>query len=129
MFKIRPHSPHDPAKRAGRLRQRHGLIVKGKRISCPPHYDYEHGFPLIRSLRASAQQSTSVLFSFVLSLLIVAGSFAIRQSKTILARSCEAGRALFTVCRPFHGGHLDRCERSPSVSLSIVLSTGDKISA
>src|SRR5437764_7913193 len=73
-------------KRAGRLRQRHGLIVKGKRISCPPHYappnndydpphhDYEHGFPLIRSLRASAQRSTSVLFSFVLSLLIVAGS-------------------------------------------------------
>jgi hypothetical protein len=30
------------------------------------------------------------LFSFVLSLLIVAGSFAIRQSKTILARSYEA---------------------------------------
>jgi hypothetical protein len=66
----------DPAKRADRLRQRHGLIVKGKRISCPPHYappnndydpphhDYEHGFPLIRSLRASTQRSTSVLFSF-----------------------------------------------------------------
>src|SRR5512132_1800086 len=82
----------------GRLRQRHGLIVKGKRISCPPHYappnndydpphhDYEHGFPLIRSLRASTQRSTSVLFSFVPCLLIVAGSFAIRQSKTILAR-------------------------------------------
>jgi hypothetical protein len=69
------------------LRQRHGLIVKGKRISCPPHHDYEHGFPLIRSLRASAQQSTSVLFSFVLSLLIVAGSSAVRQSKTILGRS------------------------------------------
>src|SRR5678815_5936529 len=81
----------------GRLRQRHGLIVKGKRISCPPHYappnndydpphhDYEHGFPLIRSLRASIQRSTSVLFSFVLSLLIVVGSFAIRQSKTILS--------------------------------------------
>src|SRR6266566_6958799 len=81
MFKIRPHSPHDPVKRAGRLRQRHGLIVKGKRISCPPHYappnndydpphhDYEHDFPLIRSLRASVQRSTSVLFSFVLSLL------------------------------------------------------------
>src|SRR6266404_2999338 len=97
MFKIRPHSPHDPAKRAGRLRQCHGLIVKGKRISCPPHYaapnndydpphhDYEHGFPLIRSLPASAQRSTSVLFSFVLSLLIVAGSSVIRQSKTILA--------------------------------------------
>src|ERR1700730_1138880 len=75
----------DPAKRAGRLRQRYGLIVKGKRISCPPHHDYEHGFPLIRSLRASAQRSTSVLFSFVLSLLIVAGSFAIRQSKTLYA--------------------------------------------
>jgi hypothetical protein len=69
----------DPAKRTGRLRQRHGLIVKGKRISCPPHYvppnndydpphhDYEHGFPLIRNLRASTQRSTSVLFSFVLS--------------------------------------------------------------
>jgi hypothetical protein len=41
---------------------------------------------LIRTLRASAQRSTSVLFSFVLSLLIMAGSFAIRQSKTILAR-------------------------------------------
>src|SRR6266478_4925694 len=91
----------DPVKRADRLRQRHGLIVKGKRISCPPHYappnndydpphhDYEHGFPLIRSLRASTQRSTSVLFSFVLSLLIVAGSFAIRQSKTILARSVK----------------------------------------
>src|SRR5438445_12774899 len=98
MFKIRPHSPHDPAKRAGRLRQRHGLIVKGKRISCPPHYappnndydpphhDYEHGFPLIRSLRASAQRSTSVLFSFVFSLLIVAASFPIRQSKTVLGQ-------------------------------------------
>ena len=74
----------------GRLRQRHGLIVKGKRISCPPHYappnnDYEHGFPLIRSLRASAQRSTSGLFSFVLSLLIMAGSFTVRQSKTILS--------------------------------------------
>jgi hypothetical protein len=68
------------------LRQRQGLIVKGKRISRPPHHDYEHGFPLIRSLRASAQRSTSVLFSFVLSLLIVARSFAIRQSKTILGR-------------------------------------------
>jgi hypothetical protein len=88
------------AARAGRLRQRYGLIVKGKRISCPPpqhllirvalpvqEYDYEHGFPLIRSLRASTQRSTSVLFSFVLSLLIVAGSFAIRQLKTILRRS------------------------------------------
>src|SRR5437667_4203402 len=69
----------------------------GKRISCPPHcappnndydpphHDYEHGFPLIRSLPASAQRSTSVLFSFVLSLLIVAGSSVIRQSKKILA--------------------------------------------
>src|SRR5438067_9009320 len=95
----------DPEKRAGRLRQRHGLIVKGKRISCPPHYappnndydpphhDYEHGFPLIRSLRASTQRSTSVLFSFVLSLLIVAGSFAIRQSKTRPERSCAAWRS------------------------------------
>jgi len=65
----------DPAKRADRLRQRHGLIVKGKRISCPPHYappnndydpprhDYEHGFPLIRNLRASAQRSASILVS------------------------------------------------------------------
>jgi len=79
------------------LRQRHGLIVKGKRISCPPqygppnndydppHHDREHGFPLIRSLRASTQRSTSVLFSFVLSLFIVVGLFALRQSKTILA--------------------------------------------
>ena len=91
-------------RRAGRLRQRHGLIVKGKRISCPPHYaplnndydpprhDYEHGFPLIRSLRASTQRSTSVLFSFVLSLLIVAGSFAIRQSETILATHRKSDR-------------------------------------
>ena len=84
-----------PVKRAGRLRQRHGLIVKGKRISCPPpqhllvrvalpvqEYDYEHGFPLIRSLRASTQRSTSVLFSFVLSLLIVAGSFAIWEAES-----------------------------------------------
>jgi hypothetical protein len=61
------------------LRQRHG---------------FEHDFPLIRSLQASAQRSTSVLFSFELSLLIVAGSFAIRQSKTILARYYEAGRWL-----------------------------------
>ena len=82
----------------GRLRH-HGLIVKGKRISCPPHYappnndydpphhDYEHGFPLIRSLRASTQRSTSVLFSFVLCLLIVAGSFAIRQSEPDVSAS------------------------------------------
>ena len=70
-----------------------GLIVKGKRISCPPHYDYEHGFPLIRSLQASTQRSTSVLFSFALSLLIVAGSFAIRQSKTRPERSCAAWRS------------------------------------
>ena len=68
---------------AGRLGQRHGLIIKGKRISSPPQYGhrdlqgvprrlgerhgFEHGFPLTRSLRASAQRSTSVLFSFVLS--------------------------------------------------------------
>jgi len=83
----------DPVKRADRLRQRHGLIVKGKRISCPrhyappnndydpPHHGYEHGFPLIRSLRALTQRSTSVLFSFVLSLLIVAGSFAVPAIK------------------------------------------------
>jgi hypothetical protein len=69
------------------LRQRHELMVKGKRISCPPHHDYEHGFPWIRSLRASAQRSTSVLFSFVLPLLIMAGSFAVRQPKTRAARS------------------------------------------
>ena len=80
-----PHPPfkfaflRDPVKPSGRLRQRHGLIVKGKRISCPPHYaapnndyapphhDYEHGFPLIDSLRTSVQRSTSVLFSFVFS--------------------------------------------------------------
>src|SRR6266487_3391753 len=71
-----------PQKRAGRLRQRHdGLIVKGKRIPCPPHHDYEHGFPLIRSLRASAQRSKSVLFSFVLSLLIVAESSVMRGNQ------------------------------------------------
>jgi hypothetical protein len=38
------------------------------------------------------------LFSFVLSLLIVAGPFAIRQSKTILARSCEAGGGFVAIC-------------------------------
>jgi hypothetical protein len=58
------------------LRQRHG---------------FEHGFPLIRSPRASAQRSTSVLLSFVLSLLIVAASFAIRQSKTNLADHAYGG--------------------------------------
>jgi hypothetical protein len=79
--------------------------VKGKRISCPPQYGhrgpqgvprrlgeshcFEHGFPLIRSLRASTQRSTSVLFSFVLSL-IVAASFTIRQSNTI--RNSRAAR-------------------------------------
>ena len=50
----------------------------------------------IRSLRASTQRSTSVLFSFVLSLLIVAASSGIRQSKTILARSCAALTRLLT---------------------------------
>jgi hypothetical protein len=64
----------------------HGLVVKGKRTSCPPQQCYrdparrtvgtlrqrhdfaEHRFPLTRSLQASVQRSTSVLFSFVLSL-------------------------------------------------------------
>ena len=66
-------------------RQRQGLIIKGKRRSCPPQYGHqdphwvprrlrlrqrqrrgsEHGFPLIRSLRASVPRSTSVLLSFV----------------------------------------------------------------
>ena len=80
------------------------LAVKGKRISCPPqyallnndgdsrHHHSGHGFPLIRSPRASTQPSTSVLFSFVLSLLIVAGSFATRQSKMIGARPLSSGR-------------------------------------
>jgi hypothetical protein len=52
-------------------------FVKGKRIWYRPqssHRDparglrqrlgFEHGFPLMRSLRASAQRSTSALFSF-----------------------------------------------------------------
>jgi len=87
-------SPRSSGNR-GRLGQRHGLIIKGKRRSCLSQYGHrdrtrgrlrqrhgsEHGFPLIRSLRASAQRSTSVLFSFVLSL-IVAASFTLRQSKT-----------------------------------------------
>jgi hypothetical protein len=65
--------------------QRHGSVVKSKRISCPPQYGHRDlqgfprrlgerhvfrkpsVFPLIRSLRASAQPSTSVSFSFVLS--------------------------------------------------------------
>jgi hypothetical protein len=42
---------------------------------------------LIRSLRVSTQRSTSVLFSFVLCLLIVAGSFAIRQSEPDVSAS------------------------------------------
>jgi len=42
-------------------------------------HGFEHGFPLIRSLRASAPRSTSVLFSFVVSLLIVAGQAAEHQ--------------------------------------------------
>jgi hypothetical protein len=44
-------------------------------------HGFEHGFPLIRSLRASARRSTSELFSFVLSLLIVAGPFAFVDQK------------------------------------------------
>ena len=63
--------------------QRHGSVVKGKRISSPPQYDprdpqgvprrlgesycFDRDFPLIRSLRASAQRSASVSFSFALS--------------------------------------------------------------
>ena len=57
------------------------ISIKGKRRSCLSQYGhrdrtrgrlrqrhcFEHGFPLIRSLRGSAQRSTSVLFSFVLS--------------------------------------------------------------
>jgi hypothetical protein len=65
---------------------------------------FEHGFPLIRSLRASAQRSTLVLFSFVLSLLIVAESLAVRQSETILARSWEREKGVFcqeTVMKSF----------------------------
>ena len=111
--------------------QHHGLVVKGKRISCPPQYRYrdpatrsgrlrlrhgfEHRFPLIRSLRASTQRSTSVLFSFVLSLLIMAGSFAIRRSKTILARSCEAGRDFST--RPLEDGAPSHAIKSQTKSM------------
>ena len=91
------------------------LIVKGKRISYRPqssHLDpakwpgrFEHGFPLMRSLRALAPRSTSVMFSFVLSLLIVAAPFAIRQSKTILAQSCAALARLFTcACKSRYRG-------------------------
>jgi len=110
-------------------------IVKGKRISCRPRYHYRdpakerggrlrqrHGFergglPLIRSsLRASAQRSTSVLFSFVLSLLIVAGLFAIWQSKTILAPFSEASRWLHRLVRWFHSPLIDRM--NPGMSSS-----------
>ncbi len=65
----------------GRVKATPWFIVKGKRISCPPQYGYrdhakragrlrqrhgfEHGFPSIRSPRASAQGSTTVLFSFL----------------------------------------------------------------
>jgi len=60
------------------------VAVKDTRISFPRQYGhrdrqavprrlgerdrFEHGSPLIRNLRASAQRSTSVLFSFALSL-------------------------------------------------------------
>lgn len=59
-----------------------------------PRHGFEHRFSLIRSLRASAQRSTPVLFSFVLSLWIVAGPLGIRQSKTILVRSSDAKRRI-----------------------------------
>jgi hypothetical protein len=108
------------------LRQRDSVIVKGKRISCPPqygppnndydppHHDYEHGFPLIRSLRASTQRSTSVLFSFVLSLLIVARRSVIRQSKTILARSAATISAFSVALETWHGrGVRQRMEKQP----------------
>ena len=75
------------------LRRRYRPVDIRHQIAAHLHHDYEHGFPLIRSLRASAQRSRSVLFSFVLSFLIVGGSFVIRQSKTILARFGEAGKA------------------------------------
>jgi hypothetical protein len=68
----------DPAKRADRLRQRHGLIVKGKRISCPPHYalpnndydplhhDYEHGFPAgVDSQPASISPTIKISIIFI----------------------------------------------------------------
>jgi hypothetical protein len=81
--RIKTHSRVILRSGRGYMGQRHGLIVKGKRISCPPQYGhrdlqgvprrlrerhgFEHRFPLIRSLRASVQRSTSVLFSFVVS--------------------------------------------------------------
>jgi hypothetical protein len=58
----------------------------------------EHGFPLIRSLRASAQRSTSVLFSFVLSLLIVAGSFRHPAIKNDFGAAHPLAQSLY------HGG-------------------------
>jgi hypothetical protein len=57
------------------LRQRHG---------------FQHGFPLIRSLRASAQRSTSVLFSFCSSLVEMWPDHSpSANQKTILA--CRVG--------------------------------------
>src|SRR5436190_21989267 len=95
----------DPVKRARQIGATPWLIIKGTRISCPPQYGhrgpqgvprtlgekhgFEHGFPLIRSLRASAQRLTSVLFSFVHSS-IVAASFTIRQSKRVTVASMNS---------------------------------------
>jgi hypothetical protein len=58
-------------------------------------HGFEHGFPLIRSLRASVQQSTSVLFSFALSLLIVAGTIRHPAIKTISSRILGGGLRQF----------------------------------
>jgi len=74
-------------------------------------HGFGHGFPLIRSLRASAQPSTSVLFSFVLSL-IVAASFTIRQSKTILGHSCGVKNVRLRGKRERWVSALDREERT-----------------
>jgi hypothetical protein len=71
-------------------------------------HDFEHGFPLIRSLRASAQRSTSVLFSFVLSV-DCGRTISIRRSKTILARSCEAHRISVSGCQTWSGERLRLC--------------------
>jgi hypothetical protein len=61
------------------------------------HLGFEHGFPLIRSLRASAQRSTSVLFSFVFS--VDCGRIICHPAiKTILGKSILP---LFELARAF----------------------------
>lgn len=105
------------ANQAGRFGGKANSFVKGKRIPCPPlcghrdlqavprklgaHHSFEHPFPLIRSLRASVQWPTPVLFSLCAPL-IVAESFAIRQLKRN-SKSPFIARPGLPKCAPVRG--------------------------